>query len=287
MSIWETSLTEFPMPSPKTTPPGSLEIELEMVGLSYAGTSEQGIHLADATGMPRVRIGKAFAVDSAGRHSEVAMVANEGRFYVRVSPTILAQATYTLAIDPLISPEFGMDEPVIVPRPGEHQIPAVAWNGTNWLVVWTEWNAVFDSPVDVVAARISREGGVLDPFGVLISKGEAPPAAPAVASNGKDYFVVWEHIDFVTASDIHGAHVTADGQVSDNEQVVISSSPGYQFRPSVAGGSEGYLVVWQGPGNGTDIYGTRVSNEGAVLHGCKLCKNSRWREGGRSSLQSL
>ena len=247
---------------------GDLEIELEMDGLSYAGTSDQGIHLGDATGTARVRIGKAFAVDSDGRRSEVAMVANEGRFYVRVSPTILAQATYPLAIDPLISPEFGMDKPVIVPRGGEHQIPAVAWNGTNWLVVWTEW-PVFESPVDVVGARVSRDGVVLDPFGILISRAEQPPAAPSVASNGKDFFIVWEHFDFVTGLDIYGARVTVDGQVADPDGIVINNLPNDQFHPSAAGDGEGYLVVWQErrSSNALDIYGTRLSNNGAVMDG--------------------
>ena len=50
---------------------GPLAIELELNGLAYAGTSEQGIHLADGTGTPRVCVGKAVAVDSAGVRSEV------------------------------------------------------------------------------------------------------------------------------------------------------------------------------------------------------------------------
>jgi hypothetical protein len=248
---------------------GPLEIELEMKEMSCAGISDQWIHLADATGTPRVRIGRAVAVDSAGRRFEAVMVANHQSLCVRVSPEDLAQAVYPLAVDPLISPEFGMDEPVMIPRAGEHQIPQVAWNGTNWLVVWTEWNAIFDSPVEVVAARVSKDGVVLDPFGILISGGEAPPAAPAVTSNGKDYFVVWEHFDFATALDIRGARVTADGQVSDPGGIVINKLPNDQWNPSVAAESEGYLVVWKDrrTGGDADIYGTRVSNEGVVLDG--------------------
>ncbi len=247
---------------------GPLVIEIVVGGLNYVGTSDQGIHLADAAGTPRARVGKAVTVDSAGRRSEVPLAARAGGFDVRVSGETLAAATYPLAIDPLISPEFGMDQPVIVPRPGEHQIPSVAWNGTNWLVVWTEW-PVFGSPVDVMGARVSKEGAVLDPFGIFISRGESPPAAPAVASNGKDYFVVWEHFDFVTELDIYGARVTADGQASDPEGIVINRLPRDQSAPSVAGGGEGYLVAWRDLRSGSDwdVYGTRVSNGGVVLNG--------------------
>src|SRR5450759_1610886 len=137
-----------------------------------------------------------------------------------------------------------MDQPVIVPELGFHHLPAVAWNGTNWLVVWTEWFALFDSPVDVVGARVSKEGRVLDPFGILISRAEQPTST-AVASNGKDYFVVWEHFDFNTGLDIYGARVTANGQVADQGEFLINNGAGDQISPSLAGGSEGYVVVWQ------------------------------------------
>ena len=249
---------------------GPLEIQLELQGLGYAGTSDQGIHLSYGAGVPRVCIGQAVAVDSAGRRSELPMVVNGGLFCIEVSQTVLANTTFPLAIDPLISPEFGMDEPVIVSEPGFHHLPAVAWNGTNWLVVWTEWFALFDSPVDVVAARVSEEGELLDPFGIVISRENPPWASPAVASNGKDFLVVWVPDDFPDGPAVHGARVNSEGQVMDDVPIVISRSGREHLVPSVAGDSEGYLVAWQmrtDSGSDQDVYGTRVSNVGLVLDG--------------------
>ena len=162
-----------------------------------------------------------------------------------------------------------MDQPVIVPRYGAHTAPAVAWNGTNWLVVWGETFPGFEGDTVVFGARVSGDGRLLDPLGITISKANILPANPAVASNGKDYLVVWNYFDMHTGGDIHGARVTADGQVADKDEIVISTA-GDQYYPAIAGGSDGYFVVWQvhiTVSSDLDVYGTRVSNEGVVLDG--------------------
>ena len=70
----------------------------------------------------------------------------------------------------------------------------------------------------------------------FLSKANILPANPAVASNGKDYLVVWNYFDMHTGGDIHGARVTADGQVADKDEIVISTA-GDQYYPAIAGGS--------------------------------------------------
>ncbi|HEY5915598.1 MAG TPA: hypothetical protein VJA21_33860 [Verrucomicrobiae bacterium] len=246
---------------------GPLTIEFAVKGLTYQGASVHGNHLVDAGGLARVRIGQAVAVDSKDLRCELPTVASSDRFSICVPGEFLAKAAFPLAVDPTISPEFGMDQPVTVPRPGEHQLPAAAWNGTNWLVVWAELPGFFESPVDVVGARVSKEGALLDPLGILISRWEVT-AAPSVASNGRDYLVVWDRWDRVTEFDIAGARVTADGEVADSQRIVISNLPADQFQPSVAGDREGYLVVWKDRRTGdANIFGARVSNEGTVLDG--------------------
>src|SRR6266566_6473348 len=68
-------------------------------------TMRTGSPVADPTGTARVRIGKAVAVDSAGRRSEAAIVANEGRICVRLSREILAHATVERS-DAAVRPQY-------------------------------------------------------------------------------------------------------------------------------------------------------------------------------------
>src|SRR5439155_6707551 len=94
---------------------GSFVVEAELSGLKYAGQTEGGLHFTDETGTARVRVGKVTAVDSTQNRWDVPVPADRDRLRIEVPAEILAAATYPLAIDPRISPEVGIDNPVITP----------------------------------------------------------------------------------------------------------------------------------------------------------------------------
>src|SRR5258706_10828245 len=112
---------------------GPLVVQTKLAGLTYAGQTQAGHHFVDATGTTRLRIGNATAVDSAGRVWPLTTQVDEKGLVVSVPQAVLAEATYQLAIDPVISPEFEMDDPVLVPSVG--LTPACAAKGTNYWVV--------------------------------------------------------------------------------------------------------------------------------------------------------
>jgi hypothetical protein len=73
---------------------------------------------------------------------------------------------------------------------GWAESPQVAWDGTNFFVVWTDDRTMI-SP-DVYGARVSPAGEVLDDPSIHISSSALIELAPSVAYNGSNYLVVWE-----------------------------------------------------------------------------------------------
>jgi hypothetical protein len=68
------------------------------------------------------------------------------------------------------------------------QAPAVAWDGTQWVVAWQDLRAtqdyLFDRRTDLYAARVSAAGVLLDPAGLALATDAAPEAWPTVAALG-------------------------------------------------------------------------------------------------------
>ncbi|MEO0306203.1 MAG: T9SS type A sorting domain-containing protein [candidate division WOR-3 bacterium] len=168
--------------------------------------------------------------------------------------------------DNLKTGEFLIDTNVIyMPAPNNQTYPSVAFDGTNYLVVWTDSHS--GSYCDIYGARVSPDGTVLDPNGIAISTATNSQYSPSVAFDGTNYFVVWTDSRSGSSYDIYGARVSTDGTVLDPNGIAISTATSDQSSPSVAFDGTNYLVVWHDYRNGTysDIYGARVSTGGTVL----------------------
>ena len=188
----------------------------------------------------------------------------------RVSLTVpgsaLEGAAYPVAIDPVISPEYPVSDPVPAgPAGGNQTAPSVAFDGTNYLVAWQD--ARSGTTADIYGARVNQAGAVLDAAGIPISTAANNQTVPSVAFGGTNYLVAWE--DYRSGnSDIYGARVSQAGAVLDPAGIGISTAANYQTVPSVAFDGTNYLVAWQDTRSGVgnpDIYGARVSQAGVVL----------------------
>ena len=139
--------------------------------------------------------------------------------------------------------------------------PSVAFDGTNYLVVWQDDRDGWD----IYGARVDQAGQVLDPDGIAISTATGYQWASAIAFDGANYLVVWQ--DDRNGWDIYGARVDQTGQVLDPNGIAISTSNNTQLEPAIACNGTYCLVVWEDRRNGldADIYGTRVNQAGQVL----------------------
>jgi phosphoribosylformylglycinamidine (FGAM) synthase PurS component len=147
------------------------------------------------------------------------------------------------------------------------QSPAVAFDGTNYLIVWKDdRNGNYS---DIYGARVSPSGTVLDPSGIAISTAASNQTSPAIAFDGINYLVVWEDYRNGNYGDIYGARITTQGSVLDPSGIAISTANDNQRYPAITFGGANYLVVWQdyryGTWYGWDIYGARVNTSGVVL----------------------
>ncbi|MHB8879804.1 MAG: hypothetical protein ACYC8T_39450, partial [Myxococcaceae bacterium] len=257
----------------ETLPKGTagLEVWVPVVEGRFAGATATGLHFQ--AGALMVSYGHGIWVDAVGRRSEVPARFEKGAVVLRVPNEVLAQSKFPAVLDPVIGPEFGMDAPVFGPAVNSQTSPAVAWNGTSYLVVWedlrggTGW-----SGWDIYGARVSATGAVQDAAGIAIAAAAGWQRFPALACDGADYLVVWQDQRTGTSKDIYGARVSAAGAVQDAQGIAIATaaidrSLPESFPPAVAWDGTNYLVVWADERNGTtgnDIYGARLSAAGVV-----------------------
>jgi len=144
--------------------------------------------------------------------------------------------------------------------PSDQQFPAIAWDGTNYLVVWMDSR---NGDYDIYGQRVSPSGNLIgDNFS--ISTATDVQVFPAIAWDGANYLVVWQDRRNGT-EDIYGQRVSPSGNlIGDNFS--ISTAANEQVLPDVAWDGTNYLVVWQDKRNGTeDIYGQLVSPSGSLV----------------------
>ncbi|HEX7421495.1 MAG TPA: hypothetical protein VF505_16510, partial [Thermoanaerobaculia bacterium] len=108
--------------------------------------------------------------------------------------------------------------------------PHAAWNGNQWLAVWHKLVPLplLISPpayraTAVYAARLSTALALLDVQPILIAESDFNEGGPVVASDGREFLVVWSHVAYNATDGLYLRRVQTDGSESEAEFLVSGS----------------------------------------------------------------
>ncbi len=152
--------------------------------------------------------------------------------------------------------------------------PDVAWNGSQWLVVWASRRLVgeFGTTVDVVGVRVAPDGAVVDEVPLAIGANPVQnEVSPAVASDGVGWVVAWRAGVGFGAEAVLAAAVGPAGDIGGASALWQTVGGVGFYTPYVvdlafAGGRYLAVGVHDTPGAfNADVYGRPVGADGAPL----------------------
>ncbi len=144
---------------------------------------------------------------------------------------------------------------------GDQSWPAVASDGTDFLVVWQDER---NATAEIWAVRVASDGSVVAPGAFLVSTGVGLESCPDVAYTGWtgfEYLVVWQDSRAGgTDWNIYGARVDVGGTVKDAGGLPLVTVAGNQDNAAVASDGGDALVVYRDANN---VKGVIVDSDGA------------------------
>jgi hypothetical protein len=159
--------------------------------------------------------------------------------------------------------------------------PALAFNGTSYLLVFVGLNAVIQSD-QVFAQALSPSSAQAigsGPVPLVANSGTTSQyqSGIAVASDGANFLAVWDGCSGGGECGIYASRVDSTGTVLDSTAIAIVNAPGTPTgagadAPAVAFDGQNYLVAYvdyrpQGGSGNSNISATRISPSGTLLDG--------------------
>lgn len=143
---------------------------------------------------------------------------------------------------------------------GDQRAPSVAFNGTNYLVVWQDFRRG-SSQTDIMGQIVDTTGAAVGGELALSLSGQA--ASPDVSAAGTTWFAVWEDFRAGANSNVLYTSVTSGGVVAD--PTALNDNPSNEARPAVACTATTCMAVFSaGIANGEDIYRQRFNAAGLI-----------------------
>lgn len=115
--------------------------------------------------------------------------------------------------------------------------PSIAYDGTNYFVVWVD-NSI-ENDYNIYGSRVNQSRELIDSTGIMISNVPDNQVNPSLAYNGINYLVVWYRLSGL----LYAALMDTSGQVIDS--FMITDNIDHLSHPSISSDGTGYFVVWQ------------------------------------------
>ena len=157
----------------------------------------------------------------------------------------------------------------------EYGEPDVAFDGTNYLVVWTQRSTDGRGIAGIRLPKLAVAPTDKEPLRLSVISSDEQRLSPAIAFDGANYFVTWT-TSRPTASNIqvthvYGTRVSKEGSPLDGETAICDAFL-LQRAPRVAADRKrgGFFVAWEDfrtALDAADIYGARISSTGQNLDG--------------------
>jgi large repetitive protein len=248
---------------------GALTVEVQVSGHSFVSATDSGLHFQSPAGLG-FRYSHAVWIDATSRRWPITSAWQDGRIAITVPEDILAESTFPAVLDPTVTAEVAVDAVVAGSTGQSSMTPAIAFDGTNYLVVWADQRLSRNE--DIFATRVSQAGAILDPLGIAITAAAGRQIRPTVAFANGRYVVAWEDYKFNggTEADIVAATVATDGVVTQLGAVAPSGLN--ETGPQIAANGTGALLVWDAASdvsaslfNGTSFGGLIEVNADGVI----------------------
>lgn len=166
--------------------------------------------------------------------------------------------------------------PITEAAPGFQAVPQIAFDGTNFLVVWSDFRGATDAE-DVYATRVTPGGVVLDPTGIPIASSAHLERNPQLAFDGTNYLIAWHRIERQGGGldnySIRGTRMTRDGVLLDgpstNGGIPINTTTHEKRDVALSFDGNNFIVAWTVGTNSFSpagsIMGTKLNPNGQVV----------------------
>jgi hypothetical protein len=188
--------------------------------------------------------------------------------YRNTDPMTGLEQIYGVFISPATGQVVGPGAFPITSAPGYQAEPAVAFDGTNYLVVWdqAEWDN--QSP-GVHAARVTPDGSVLDSDSFPVSN---QTGIPAVAFDGTNYLVAYQRSPDNLNFQLFATRISKEGQLLDGSPAtggfpISAGASGSAVSVTLTFANSEYWAAWvASPAIGVydGIFGARIGADGMV-----------------------
>ncbi len=242
---------------------GDLVVAVGVTGHQTVAQSDRGLHFM-TPGRLGFRYSNAMWVDASGTSWNIPISWDGTAVVMNVPASVLDASAYPAVLDPVISPQTGMDTQVNGFTGGQATQPAIAWSGDDYLVVWTDDRNGSARLPEIFAARVRSNGVLIDKAGIPVAHTTIQEDQPVVTWTGTQWLVAW------TRSDNSGAGIAA-ATVATNGAVtslgIVAGTFAFESVPALASdGAGGALLVYQSNQdiNGQFFDGTSFGTEQVI-----------------------